>query len=99
MGASAVELCTVDADGAGRGQRAVRDVTAGETVLSVPLAQCWTAAAALASPALACLGDGRPGLGERDLIVMHLLAERSAAAGDGGGGPRARARDGHAGAV
>jgi hypothetical protein len=80
MSSAAVEVWSFDADeaesGGGRGQRATRPISTGDVVLSVPLQQCWTAAAALSSPLLSCLAGGIPGLGERDIIALHLLAER-----------------------
>ncbi|KAG8470428.1 hypothetical protein KFE25_008849 [Diacronema lutheri] len=72
----------------GRGQRTVRAIRAGETVLAVPLDECWTVSAARAAlgqahaPVLAALDRlPAPRVLKTPLLALHLLIERARGAG------------------
>lgn len=75
-------LCGVVRDGCaveahefpnGRGLRVTRALAAGDTVMSVPLDQCWSPDTARACPDLV----GLEALPDEDIMALHLLVERS----------------------
>ena len=61
----------------GRGLGATVDVARGEVLLSVPFRSCFSKMMASMAPELRPFATTMIGLREQDLVILHLLVERS----------------------